>query len=81
MWAGLIDLTPDALPVIDAPAAIPGLVVTMGFSGHGFCLGPVTGQIVADLVQGRTPGMPIAAFRIGRFAERAASASSVTLHG
>ena len=39
IWAGLIDLTPDALPVIEAMPAVEGLTVAMGFSGHGFCLG------------------------------------------
>ena len=38
-WTGLIDLTPDGLPVIDAPESVAGLVVAAGFSGHGFCLG------------------------------------------
>src|SRR4030095_7695983 len=72
IWAGLVDLTPDALPVIDAPARSgmgpEGLVVAMGFSGHGFCLGPVTGQLVADLARGRVPALPIAPFALPRLA-------------
>ena len=40
VWAGLIDQTPDALPVLQAVAEPAGLVLAMGFSGHGFCLGP-----------------------------------------
>jgi sarcosine oxidase subunit beta len=81
MWAGLIDLTPDALPVIDAPPDVAGLVVAMGFSGHGFCLGPVTGRILADLVQGRAPTLDLAPFRLGRFEGCNAPAASLTLHG
>jgi glycine/D-amino acid oxidase-like deaminating enzyme len=81
VWAGLIDLTPDALPVLDAPDPIPGLAVAMGFSGHGFCLGPVTGQIMAALVQGHAPSLPIAPFRLARFAVRPTHAEPVTLHG
>ncbi len=50
VWGGLIDATPDALPVIERAPGVDGLVVAAGFSGHGFCLGPVTGQIVRDLV-------------------------------
>jgi sarcosine oxidase subunit beta len=79
-WSGLIDLTPDALPVIDAPAEVDGLVIAAGFSGHGFCLGPVTGAIVADLVAGRAPDLPIAPFRLGRFAMNE-EAAPLTLHG
>jgi sarcosine oxidase subunit beta len=81
-WAGLIDLTPDGLPVIDSPAGLNGLTVAMGFSGHGFCLGPVTGTIVADLVEtGRTP-FPIAPFALGRFTgRRQAAFKPLSLHG
>jgi sarcosine oxidase subunit beta len=49
----LIDLTPDALPVIDAPESVAGLVVAAGFSGHGFCLGPISGLLCADLALAR----------------------------
>ena len=81
IWAGLIDLTPDALPVIDAPAQMEGLVIAMGFSGHGFCLGPVTGRILAALTQGRSPELDIAPFRLARFEGWNAPAAPVTLHG
>jgi sarcosine oxidase subunit beta len=81
IWAGLIDLTPDALPVIDAPGAIEGLLVAMGFSGHGFCLGPVTGRIVASLARREKPDLPIDAFRIDRFNTPAPRREAVTLHG
>ena len=80
VWGGLLDMTPDALPVIERSPAIDGLVVAAGFSGHGFCLGPVTGQIVRDLVQtGATP-YPIAPFRADRFAH-IAGREAATLHG
>jgi sarcosine oxidase subunit beta len=85
IWAGLIDLTPDALPVIDTAPDIDGLIVAMGFSGHGFCLGPLTGKILADLAQGRDPererGLPLEPFRIARFAGWNGPAGSLTLHG
>jgi glycine/D-amino acid oxidase-like deaminating enzyme len=67
-WAGQIDVLPDALPVIDAPAEIPGLVIATGFSGHGFGLGPAVGRIVAALVEGRDPRIALDAFRLDRFA-------------
>jgi sarcosine oxidase subunit beta len=82
VWGGLIDLTPDALPVIDAPSGIDGLVVAAGYSGHGFCLGPVSGQLCADLALGRAPRHDLSAFRLDRFAGRAAAAlADLTLHG
>ena len=81
VWAGLIDLTPDALPVIDAPPQVAGLVVGMGFSGHGFCLGPVTGKIMAGLVQGHAPEQDLTPFRLARFEGWNAPSAPVTLHG
>jgi sarcosine oxidase subunit beta len=80
-WAGLIDLTPDALPVLDGSLEPEGLVVAMGFSGHGFCLGPVTGRIIRDLVQGRQPELPIEPFGIRRFAALRNAREPATLHG
>ena len=41
-WTGLIDLTPDHLPVIDAPESVAGLVVAAGFSGHEGAARPST---------------------------------------
>jgi sarcosine oxidase subunit beta len=80
-WTGLIDLTHDALPVIDAPASVAGLVVAAGFSGHGFCLGPVSGLLCADLAIGRPARHDLAAFRLARFQERAVAAARPSMHG
>lgn len=81
VWAGLIDMTPDALPVLDHVPGAEGLVVGMGFSGHGFCLGPVTGRILAGLVTGTAPQFDLAPFRLGRFEGWNAAPEAVTLHG
>jgi sarcosine oxidase subunit beta len=81
IWAGLIDMTPDGVPVIEASRDVEGLVIAMGFSGHGFCLGPVTGQILAALATGADPALPIEAFRLARFAGWNAPRQKVTLHG
>ncbi|MBV8912711.1 MAG: FAD-binding oxidoreductase [Acetobacteraceae bacterium] len=81
VWAGLIDLTPDALPVLDRVPGVDGLVVAMGFSGHGFCLGPVTGQIASALVRGEVPGFDLAPFRLERFAGWNRAPAAVSLHG
>ena len=80
-WTGMIDLTPDALPVIDAPASVAGLVVAAGFSGHGFCLGPVSGSLCADLAIGRPARHDLAAFRLARFEEHPVAAAGPSMHG
>jgi sarcosine oxidase subunit beta len=81
VWGGLLDLTPDALPVIERSPEIDGLIIAAGFSGHGFCLGPITGQILADLAVIGTTELPIEAFQLSRFADRLTEPESLTLHG
>jgi glycine/D-amino acid oxidase-like deaminating enzyme len=67
-WAGLMDVTPDAVPVIDEVKPIPGFFVATGFSGHGFGIGPGAGRLMADLVAGDRPLVDPAPFRLDRFA-------------
>ncbi|MCF3932250.1 FAD-binding oxidoreductase [Acuticoccus sp. M5D2P5] len=80
VWGGLLDLTPDALPVIDHVPGYDNLVVAAGFSGHGFCIGPVTGPLAADLALGRPPRHALDAFRFARFNDGGTQAP-LTLHG
>jgi len=80
LWGGLIDKTPDALPVIEATPEVEGLVVAAGFSGHGFCLGPVTGEILADLATEGATRHPIAPFARKRL-DSVSAPEAVTLHG
>jgi sarcosine oxidase subunit beta len=69
-WAGLYTVTPDWNPVIDRIEDVPGFVVGFGGSGHGFKLGPVIGEMLADLATGQRE-CPIdpAPFRLSRFSE------------
>ena len=66
-WAGLIDVTPDAVPVISPVAALPGFYIATGFSGHGFGIGPAAGRLMADLVTGATPIVDPKPFAYNRF--------------
>jgi len=81
VWAGLLDMTPDGLPVIEATPEIDGLVVAAGFSGHGFGIGPITGQLVRDLVLERPSNLSLDAFRRERFLPNDQSQVEPTLHG
>ena len=81
IWGGLIDLTPDALPVLDGDCGIEGLIVAAGFSGHGFGIGPMVGRVLADLALGRAPDTSVDAFRLNRFTNRIAGQAPLTLHG
>lgn len=66
-WAGMVDVTPDAVPVLGEADTLPGLWIATGFSGHGFGIGPAIGRITADLVRGRQPGHNLNRFRLRRF--------------
>ena len=68
-WAGMIDTMPDVVPVIDRVAALPGLVIATGMSGHGFGIGPGVGRVVADLVAGQPLGHDLTRFRLSRFSD------------
>ena len=69
VWSGLLDITPDGLPVIERTSEVDGLVIAAGFSGHGFCLGPMTGQFICELAVEKQPALPLQPFRRGRFTD------------
>lgn len=73
-WGGLIDSTPDAVPVIGPVDGVPGFYLMSGFSGHGFGIGPGAGRLMAELVMGGTPVVDPAPFRFGRFGTARAAA-------
>jgi glycine/D-amino acid oxidase-like deaminating enzyme len=68
-WGGMIDVTPDAVPVISRVDTLPGFVIATGFSGHGFGIGPGAGRLVADIVAGDPPIVDPTPFRLMRFTD------------
>ncbi|MER9959062.1 FAD-binding oxidoreductase [Mesorhizobium australicum] len=68
-WAGYMDVTPDAIPIISAVDPIPGFYLATGFSGHGFGIGPAAGKLMADIVTGRAATVDPTDFRWSRFSD------------
>jgi glycine/D-amino acid oxidase-like deaminating enzyme len=68
-WGGMIDSTPDAIPVISAVDSLPGLYLSTGFSGHGFGIGPAAGRLAADLIAGDPPIVDPHPFRYSRMVD------------
>lgn len=68
-WGGMIDVMPDAIPVISAVDKVPGFFIATGFSGHGFGIGPGAGRLVADMVTGAPPIVDPTPFRLSRFTD------------
>jgi glycine/D-amino acid oxidase-like deaminating enzyme len=66
-WAGVIDMSPDGLPILDGDTGVDGLVVVTGLSGHGLALGPAIGRIAAELAADGRTDRPIEPFSLRRF--------------
>ncbi len=71
-WAGMIDVMPDVVPVMDAVPGHAGLYLATGFSGHGFGIGPGAGRVMADMVLGKSPAHDLTRFRFARFTDGSA---------
>ena len=65
-WAGLRPCTGDGLPAIGA-SRVAGLWIATGHAMMGFCLGPVTGRLIAGLIEGEPSPVPLGAFDPHRF--------------
>src|SRR5216683_2689615 len=68
-WGGLIDSTPDGIPVISEVEQLPGLFLSTGYTGHGFGIGPAAGRLAADLVAGDRPIVDPHPFRYSRMVD------------
>jgi glycine/D-amino acid oxidase-like deaminating enzyme len=66
-WAGMVETSPDVVPMIGAIDAIPGFHIATGFSGHGFGLGPGAGKAVAGMLTGVDTGIDLSPLRLSRF--------------
>ncbi len=66
-WSGSYNMSPDSQPILGEHPALSGFYMSVGFSGHGFMLAPVSGQMLAELILGETTELPIEKLDIGRF--------------
>ncbi len=66
-WAGLYDMCPDRTPILGSSPSLSRFFTAAGFSGHGFMISPITGQLMAEMVLGKPTTLPIHMFDAGRF--------------
>lgn len=66
-WAGLRPGSPDDLPIMGA-GRLPGSYVSTGHFRNGILLAPITGVVMAELIQGKNPRLDLSAFSPSRFA-------------
>lgn len=68
-YTGVYDCSPDLQPILGPVPGLAGLHLAAGFSGHGFKLSPVIGELVADgLLDGRSALADLAMFSLARLA-------------
>ncbi len=67
-WFGLRPVSPDGMPYIGRFANHPNLLAACGHAMLGVTLAPITGALIADVVAGRKPSIPLDALGPDRFA-------------
>ncbi len=66
-WSGSYTMSPDSQPILGEHPQLERYYMSLGFSGHGFMLAPVTGRMLAEyILEGRT-ALPIEKLNITRF--------------
>jgi len=66
-WSGLYNLTPDRQPILGAIKELEGFYLAVGFSGHGFMFGPMTGLLIAEQILGEKNTIDISTLDKDRF--------------
>jgi glycine oxidase len=65
-WAGLRPGSPDELPFLGRVPGLDNLFVAAGHFRAGIMLSPGTGRVMAELLCGQAPSVPLEAFRLDR---------------
>ena len=66
-WLGRRPSMPDCLPVIGAAPGHTSLWLAFGHGHVGFASGPITGQVLAELMSGEEPSIDISGLSPARF--------------
>ena len=67
MKISFFQTTPDDDFILDKHPNNEKIIIGAGFSGHGFKMAPVTGEILADLATQKQPKYDLMPFSIRRF--------------
>ncbi len=66
-WAGYEDVCIDGVPVISEIDEVPNLILACAFTGHGFGIAPVVGQVLSQMAMGEKTIVDMSEFRYDRF--------------
>lgn len=68
LWTGLRPCTPDGLPYVGKPKALDNLIVAAGHAMMGMSLGPITGRLIGEIVDGQPTSLPLQLMDPNRYA-------------
>lgn len=70
-YTGIWGVTPDYQPILDDLSHVPGLYCAVGFSGHGYKLSPIIGELMSQFILSETNPLvdKLKLFRFARFQE------------
>jgi sarcosine oxidase subunit beta len=69
-FAGLRPYTPDGLPILGKIQDIEGFIMAAGHEGDGMALSPITGELIAELIDTGKTRISLDHFRLERFVNK-----------
>lgn len=66
-WSGLYNMTPDKQPIYGLAEDLNNFYLAVGFSGHGFMFGPLTGMVISEMITNSEPTVDVSLLGIERF--------------
>ena len=66
-WSGMYNKSPDAQPILGPISELQGFYLSCGFSGHGFMVAPVVGEIISAMITDYTPPFDATPLSLKRF--------------
>ena len=84
-WTGICDMTPDYAPIMGPVSGLDGFLLDCGWGTYGFKAAPISGKMMAELIDtGQTPDLirpfSLDRFSDGRLINEKGAASSAALH-
>lgn len=67
VWQGLRPVSPDGMPYIGHSKRVGNLIVATGHAMLGLSMGPITGKLVSELIQGQPTSLLLDGFEVDRF--------------
>jgi glycine/D-amino acid oxidase-like deaminating enzyme len=66
-WAGMVETSPDVVPMVCPIDRLPGFYLATGFSGHGFGIAPGAGKAIAGMLTDTDSGIDLSQLGLERF--------------